>query len=88
MAIIIGEGITFDDVLLQPAYSEVIGNQIDLSTDLTKKIRLNIPLMSAGMDTVTEHRMAIAMSRQGGIGIIHKNMFVRALLRSVLSSVW
>ena len=76
MAIIIGEGITFDDVLLQPAYSEVIGNQIDLSTDLTKKIRLNIPLMSAGMDTVTEHRMAIAMSRQGGIGIIHKNMSI------------
>lgn len=74
MASIIGDGITFDDVLLQPAYSEVIGNQIDVSTYLTKKIKLNIPLMSAGMDTVTEHRMAIAMARQGGIGIIHKNM--------------
>ena len=69
-------GITFDDVLLVPAYSEVIPNQVDLSTHLTKEIRLNIPMMSAGMDTVTEHRMAIAMARQGGIGIIHKNMSV------------
>ena len=76
MAKIIYEGITFDDVLLQPAYSDVIGNQIDISTYLTKKIRLNIPLMSAGMDTVTEHRMAIAIARQGGIGIIHKNMSI------------
>ena len=57
MAKIIGEGITFDDVLLQPAYSEVIGSQVDLSTFLTKTIHLNIPLMSAGMDTVTEHRL-------------------------------
>ncbi len=77
MATIIGEGITFDDVLLVPAYSEVIPNQVDLSTYLTKSIRLNIPMMSAGMDTVTEHRMAIAMSRQGGIGIIHKNMSIQ-----------
>ena len=76
MGTIIGEGITFDDVLLVPAYSEVIPNQVNLSTNLTKKIRLNIPLMSAGMDTVTEHRMAIAMARQGGIGIIHKNMSI------------
>lgn len=76
MAKIIYEGITFDDVLLQPAYSSVIGNQIDISTYLTKKIKLNIPLMSAGMDTVTEHRMAIAIARQGGIGIIHKNMSI------------
>lgn len=67
MGKIIGEGITFDDVLLVPAYSEVIPNQVDLSTNLTKKIRLNIPMMSAGMDTVTEHRMAIAMARQGGM---------------------
>ena len=78
MGRIIGEGITFDDVLLVPAYSEVIPNQVDVSTYLTKKIRLNIPLMSAGMDTVTEHRMAIAMARQGGIGIIHKNMSIEA----------
>ncbi len=77
MGKIIGEGITFDDVLLVPAYSEVIPNQVDLSTNLTKTIRLNIPMMSAGMDTVTEHRMAIAMARQGGIGIIHKNMSIQ-----------
>ncbi len=76
MGQIIGEGITFDDVLLVPSYSQVIPNQVDLTTNLTKKIRLNIPMMSAGMDTVTEHRMAIAMARQGGIGIIHKNMSI------------
>ena len=76
MGTIIGEGITFDDVLLVPQYSEVTPNMINLSTQLTKNIKLNIPLMSAGMDTVTEHRMAIAMARQGGIGIIHKNMSV------------
>ena len=78
MGKIISEGITFDDVLLVPAYSEVIPNQVDLTTHLTNKIQLNIPLMSAGMDTVTEHRMAIAMARQGGIGIIHKNMSIEA----------
>ena len=78
MGTIIGDGITFDDVLLVPAYSEVIPNQVDLTTYLTKTIKLNIPLMSAGMDTVTEHRMAIAMARQGGIGIIHKNMSIQA----------
>ena len=76
MGTIIGEGITFDDVLLVPAYSKVIPNQVDVSTYLTKKVKLNIPMMSAGMDTVTEHRMAIAMARQGGIGIIHKNMSI------------
>ena len=76
MGKIIGEGITFDDVLLVPGYSEVIPNEVDLGTKLTNKIRLNIPLMSASMDTVTEYRMAIAMARQGGIGIIHKNMSI------------
>ncbi|MDE6961412.1 MAG: IMP dehydrogenase [Lachnospiraceae bacterium] len=76
MGKIIGEGITFDDVLLVPAYSEVIPNQVNLETRLTKTIKLNIPMMSAGMDTVTEYRMAIAMARQGGIGIIHKNMSI------------
>lgn len=83
MGTIIGEGITFDDVLLVPAYSEVIPNQIDLSTNLTKTIKLNIPMMSAGMDTVTEHRMAIAMARQGGIGVIHKNMSIEAQAEEV-----
>ncbi len=76
MGQIIKEGITFDDVLLIPAYANVVPNSIDVSTMLTKKIKLNIPIMSAGMDTVTEHRMAIAMARQGGIGIIHKNMTI------------
>ena len=83
MGTIIGEGITFDDVLLVPAYSEVIPNQVNIQTHLTKKICLNVPLMSAGMDTVTEHRMAIAMARQGGIGIIHKNMSIEAQAEEV-----
>jgi IMP dehydrogenase len=76
MGQIIGEGITFDDVLLVPQFSTVTPNMVNVGTWLTKKIRLNIPMMSAGMDTVTEHRMAIAMARQGGIGIIHKNMTI------------
>ena len=83
MGQIIGEGITFDDVLLVPQYSQVIPNQVDLTTWLTKKIKLNIPMMSAGMDTVTEHAMAIAMARQGGIGIIHKNMSIEAQAEEV-----
>ena len=83
MGQIIGEGITFDDVLLVPSYSQVIPNQVDLTTQLTRKIKLNIPMMSAGMDTVTENRMAIAMARQGGIGIIHKNMSIEAQAEEV-----
>ena len=70
------EGLTYDDVLLIPQESAVIPKDVNVATNLTKKIRLNIPLMSAGMDTVTEHRMAIAMAREGGIGIIHKNMSI------------
>ena len=72
-----GEGLTFDDILLMPAKSSVLPNQVDLTTNLTRKIKLNIPLMSAGMDTVTEYRMSIAMAREGGIGIIHKNMSIQ-----------
>ena len=83
MATIIGESITFDDVLLVPQYSEVTPNMIDLRTKLTNKIELNIPMMSAAMDTVTEHEMAIAMARQGGIGIIHKNMSIEAQAEEV-----
>ena len=68
MGTIIGEGITFDDVLLVPSYSEVTPNMVELGTHLTKKIKLNVPIMSAGMDTVTEHRMAIAMARHAALG--------------------
>lgn len=83
MSKVIGEGITFDDVLLVPSYSEVTPNMVKLTTNLTKTIKLNIPIMSASMDTVTEHRMAIAMARQGGIGIIHKNMSIEAQAEEV-----
>lgn len=72
------EGLTFDDVLLLPAKSEILPKETDVSTMLTKKIKLNIPIMSAGMDTVTEARLAIAIAREGGIGIIHKNMSIEA----------
>ena len=70
----IGEGLTFDDVLLVPAESNVLPADVDLSTNITKKVKLNIPVMSAAMDTVTEYRMAISIAREGGIGVIHKNM--------------
>ena len=73
---VVREGLTFDDVLLVPHRSEVLPKDVDLSTQLTKKIKLNIPLMSAAMDTVTDARMAIAMAREGGLGIIHKNMSI------------
>ncbi|NLY39522.1 MAG: IMP dehydrogenase [Firmicutes bacterium] len=70
------EGLTFDDVLLVPARSRVMPRDVDVSTRLTRKIKLNLPLMSAGMDTVTESRMAIAMAREGGIGVIHRNLSI------------
>ena len=70
----VGEGLTFDDVLLVPAESDILPADVDLTTQLTKKIRLNIPVMSAAMDTVTEYRMAIAIAREGGVGVIHKNL--------------
>jgi IMP dehydrogenase len=73
---LVKEAYTFDDVLLVPARSEVLAGDVCLETQLTKRIKLNIPVMSAGMDTVTEARMAIALARQGGIGVIHKNMSV------------
>ncbi|MBU6341261.1 MAG: IMP dehydrogenase [Bacteroidetes bacterium] len=72
----IGESLTFDDVLLVPAYSEVLPRSVAISTQLTRNIRLNVPIVSAAMDTVTEKALAIAMARQGGIGIIHKNMTI------------
>jgi IMP dehydrogenase len=73
-----GEGLTYDDVLLIPAYSEVLPRDVDVSTWLSRKIRLNIPIVSAAMDTVTEATMAIAMAQEGGIGVLHKNMSVSA----------
>jgi len=79
----IREGLTFDDVLLVPAESSVVPNQIDLKTKLTNQISLNIPVISAAMDTVTEYRMAIAISREGGIGVIHKNMSIEAQAEQV-----
>ncbi len=79
----VGEGLTYDDVLLVPAESNVLPAEIDLCTNLTKSIRLNIPLMSAAMDTVTEYRMAIALAREGGIGVIHKNMSIDAQAEQV-----
>lgn len=68
------EGLTFDDVMLIPAAADVLPRDVDTVTNLTKELKLNIPLISAGMDTVTESRMAIAIAREGGIGVIHKNM--------------
>jgi IMP dehydrogenase len=71
-----GEGLTFDDVLVLPAYSEILPREVNTSTQLTRNIRINVPLISAAMDTVTEYRMAVAMAQQGGVGILHKNMSI------------
>ena len=71
---ILEEALTFDDVLLVPAYSEILPREVDLSTPLTRRIRLNVPLLSAAMDTVTEARLAITIAQEGGIGIVHKSM--------------
>lgn len=73
---ILGEGLTYDDVLLVPAYSEVLPREVDITTQFTRNIRINIPIVSAAMDTVTESRMAIAIAREGGIGVLHKNMAI------------
>jgi IMP dehydrogenase len=80
---VIKEALTFDDVLLQPDYSEVLPREVDLSTCLTREIRLNIPLTSAAMDTVTEARLAIALAQEGGLGVIHKNMTAEEQARQV-----
>ena len=80
---IIGEGLTFDDVLLVPAASDVIPKQVNISTRLAKGIELNVPLMSAAMDTVTESRLAIAIAREGGIGIVHKNLSIEEQGREI-----
>ncbi len=80
---IVSEGLTFDDVLLQPAYSEVLPRQVSLESQLTRGIRVNLPILSAAMDTVTEARLAIALAQEGGIGIVHKNMTVEAQAREV-----
>ena len=77
------DGLTFDDVLLIPAYSEVLPNNVDLSTKFSKNIKLNVPLVSAAMDTVTESQLAIAIAREGGIGVIHKNMSIEEQARQV-----
>jgi IMP dehydrogenase len=78
-----GEGLTFDDVLLAPAYSEVLPREVNISTQLTKEIKLNLPLLSAAMDTVTEMELAIALAREGGIGMLHKNMTIQQQVEQV-----
>ncbi len=80
---ILEQALTFDDVLLVPAYSEVLPREVDLSTQLTRRIRLNLPLLSAAMDTVTEARLAITIAQEGGIGIVHKSMSIEAQAREV-----
>ena len=77
------EGLTFDDVLLIPAYSEVLPREVDLTTRFSRHIKLNIPFVSAAMDTVTEAKLAIAIAREGGIGVIHKNMSIEEQARQV-----
>lgn len=83
---IINEGITFDDVLLMPAYSEVLPREVDTTTYLTRDIKINIPLISAAMDTVTEAKMAISMAQEGGIGVIHKNLSIEDQAKEVKKS--
>ena len=81
----LGEALTFDDVLLVPSYSNVLPREVDISSQLTRELRLNIPIVSAAMDTVTENKLAIAIARQGGIGMIHKNMTIEQQAEQVRS---
>ena len=78
------EGLTFDDVLLVPAKSDILPKKVDLKVSLTEKLNLSIPVISAAMDTVTEHKMAIAMAREGGLGVIHKNMTIEEQAEQVI----
>ncbi len=73
----VGEGLTYDDVLLVPAYSEILPREVETTSYFTKKIKLNTPLVSAAMDTVTEYQLAIAIAQEGGIGVLHKNMSIQ-----------
>ena len=73
---IVGEGLTYDDVLLVPAFSEVLPREVNIQTKFTRNITINVPIVSAAMDTVTESRMAIAIAQEGGIGVLHKNMTI------------
>ena len=75
---IVGEGLTYDDVLLVPAFSEVLPREVNIQTKFTRNITINVPIVSAAMDTVTESKMAIAMAQEGGIGVLHKNMTIEA----------
>src|SRR5688572_25703646 len=77
------EGLTYDDVLLVPDYSEVLPREVNISSFFTKKIKLNTPIVSAAMDTVTEHQLAIAIAQEGGIGVLHKNMSIEAQAEEV-----
>ena len=79
----IGEGLTYDDVLLVPAYSEVLPHEVKLTTQFTRGIQLNVPIVSAAMDTVTESALAISIAQQGGIGVVHKNMSIEAQANEV-----
>src|SRR5574344_803028 len=81
---IIGEGLTYDDVLLVPAYSEVIPREVQINSRFSRHIAINIPIVSAAMDTVTEAKMAIAMAQEGGIGVLHKNMTIEKQAAEVL----
>ena len=80
------EGLTFDDVLLVPAYSQVLPREVDIKSRLSRNISLNVPMVSAAMDTVTESKLAISMARNGGIGILHKNMSIEAQAEKVRKS--